>query len=361
MTNAVSIAQSGSNNVTFRNRIINGAMIIDQRNAGASVTPTTSGYTLDRWKAGITQSSKFSVQQVTTAPAGYNNSLKVTSLATTTVGSGDYYAIIQSIEGYNFSDLAFGTASAKSFTLSFWVQSSLTGTFGGGLTSSGDNDCYPFTYTISSANTWTQISVNVSGNTGGTWLTTNGIGLNVYFGLGVGSSYSGTVGTWSGNTYKVGTSTGVSVVGTSGATWYVTGVQLEVGTQATSFDFRSIGTELILCQRYYENSYEYGTAVGSSVSASYQTFAIATYYSGSGNGWSGTFCFKVQKRTTPTVTFYNRGGTSGQWYWGITGFNEASVATYTNNVNSYNFAVVGASVNANSTSAAGFYIVSSEL
>jgi hypothetical protein len=280
-------------------------MTIDQRSAGASVTPTTTTYTLDRWKAGTTQSSKFSVQQVTTAPTGYNNSLKVTSLAATTVGSSDYYAIIQSIEGYNFSDLAFGTASAKAFTLSFWVQSSLTGTFGGGLTSSGDNDCYPFTYTISSANTWTQISVNVSGNTGGTWLTTNGIGLNVYFGLGVGSSYSGTVGTWSGNTYKVGTSTGVSVVGTNGATFYITGVQLEVGTQATSFDFRDYGRELMLCQRYYEMI---GDVLGGST---VQILFVDTYAPSSGSttaqyNWS----YKQQKRTTPTVAIYGSFSTS---------------------------------------------------
>jgi hypothetical protein len=273
---------------TMKNRIINGAMVIDQRNAGASVTPTTTAFTLDRWKAGVTQSSKFSVQQVTTAPAGFNNSLKVTSLAATTVGAGDYYAIIQPIEGYNIADLGFGTANAKTITLSFQVYSSLTGTFGGALTSSGDNDSYPFTYSIPTANTWTAISVTVAGNTGGTWLTTNGIGLNVYFGLGVGSGYSGTVGTWTGNAFKVGTSTGTSVVGTNGATFYITGVQLEVGSSATGFEYRQYGTELQLCQRYYQISVGAVADNGASANTKYYYVPIP---------------FKVSMRATPSASF----------------------------------------------------------
>ena len=234
----------------FRNRIINGAMVIDQRNAGASVTPTSSSYTLDRWQATIAASSKISVQQSSTAPAGFKNSLLVTSLAATTVGSSDYYLIQQKIEGFNMADFDWGTANAKTVTLSFWVRSSLTGTFGGSFGNNAFDRTYPFTYTISAANTWEYKTVTVTGDTTGTWLSTNGTGIQLTFGLGSGSTYSGTAGAWAGAGYQ--TATGATqVVATNGATWYITGVQLEVGSQATSFDYRQYGTELALCHRYY--------------------------------------------------------------------------------------------------------------
>jgi hypothetical protein len=233
----------------FRNRIINGAMVIDQRNAGASVTPANQAYTLDRWQSQLSQNSKYSIQQVTTASAGFSNSLKVTSLSAYTVGSGDFFAVIQAIEGYNIADLSWGTASAKTVTLSFQVQSSLTGTFGGSIVSGSGS--YPFTYTIGSANTWTTISVVISANT--TYAptsTTNGVGIYVCFGLGVGSSISGTAGSWQSGFLESATGA-VSVVGTSGATFYITGVQLEVGSVATPFERRDYGRELAMCQRYY--------------------------------------------------------------------------------------------------------------
>lgn len=236
----------------MRNRIINGDMRIDQRNAGASVTNTLSGYTLDRWSANATQASKFTIQQnagSVTLPTGFRNYLGVTSSSAYTVGAGDEFDIRQMIEGYNAADLFWGTASAATITLSFWVRSSLTGTFGGALANGAFNRSYPFTYTISSANTWEQKSVTIAGDTSGTWLTTNGIGIYVFFGLGVGTTYSGTAGAWAGSSYISATGA-TSVVGTSGATWYLTGVQLEVGTVATPFERRLYGQELALCQRY---------------------------------------------------------------------------------------------------------------
>jgi len=250
----------------FKNRIINGAMTIDQRNAGASVTPTASGYTLDRWKAWLNVASKFSVQQTTSAPAGFINSLGITSASSYTIGTGEFTAIGQSIEGLNVSDFGWGAAGAQSITISFWVRSSLTGTFGGSVTNSAGNRSYPFTYTISAANTWEQKTVTIAGDTSGTWLTTNGTGLQLFFGLGCGSSWSGTAGAWNSN-YNLSATGAVSVVGTSGATLNITGVQLEKGSTATSFDYRPYGTELALCQRYYWQgnisngvSYFYGTA-----------------------------------------------------------------------------------------------------
>ena len=239
----------------FKNRIINGAMVIDQRNAGAEVNPAVSTtYYLDRWQAILTVAGKFKIGQnagAVTPPAGYINYLGCTSLSAYTVGATENFAVRQQIEGLNVADLAFGTASAATVTLSFWVYSSLTGTFGGALKNSAGSRVYPFTYTISSANTWTQASVTVAGDTTGTWLTTNGAGLIVHFSLGSGATTSGPAGAWSATNYSSVTGA-VSVVGTNAATWYVTGVQLEKGSTATSFDYRPYGTELALCQRYYE-------------------------------------------------------------------------------------------------------------
>ena len=281
------------NTFGFKNRIINGGMTIDQRNAGASVTITNTGantYTLDRWYAYGAVASKFSVQQnagSVTPPAGFINYLGVTSLAATTpLGATDQYLLGQTIEGLNVADLGFGTANAKTFTVSFWVYSSLTGTFGGTFSNSAQNRSYPFTYTISSANTWEQKTITVAGDTSGTWLTTNGIGLKLFLGLGVGTTYSGTAGAWAAATYTSATGA-TSVVGTNGATFYITGVQLEVGSQATSFDFRDYGSELIRCQRYYETS---GVLSGVIVSQ----YSTASGY--------GAYYYKVVKRTTPTVT-----------------------------------------------------------
>ena len=239
----------------FLNRLINGNFVIDQRNAGASVSTSsgTSVFTLDRWQVYYSATSKYTIQQnagSVTPPVGFTNYLGVTSSSAYSVGSGDYFMLTQRIEGYTVADLGWGTANAKTVTLSFWVRSSLTGTFGGVLTNSANNRTYPFTYTISSANTWEYETITIAGDTTGTWLTTNGSGLEVYFGLGMGSAYSGTAGAWSGSTYYSATGA-TSVVGTNGATFYITGVQLEVGSTATSFDYRPYGTELALCQRYF--------------------------------------------------------------------------------------------------------------
>ena len=238
------------NTFGFKNRIINGGMVIDQRNAGASTTPANDAYMTDRFKYGGSQASKFTAQQVSTAPSGFINSLKMTVASAVTIGAGDFFTVYQPIEGLNVADLAWGTASAATVTLSFWVNSSLTGTFGGSLRNSSGARSYPFTYAISSANTWEQKSVTIAGDTTGTWLTTNGIGIYAGFGLGIGSTYSGTAGAWAAANYLSVTGA-TSVVGTNGATFYITGVQLEKGSTATSFDYRPYGTEEQLCQRYY--------------------------------------------------------------------------------------------------------------
>jgi hypothetical protein len=281
---------SAASTFGFKNRIINGAMVIDQRNAGASVTPTNGAYTLDRYQSTASQASKYSVQQTTTAPSGFSYSLKATSLSAYTVGASESFRIQQPIEGYNIADLAWGTASAATVTLSFRVYSSLTGTFGGSITNAATDYTFPFSYTIPSANTWTTISVTITGPTSGTWGATNGAGLYVIFSLGAGSSVSNTAGAWASGFYASVTGA-TSVVGTNGATFYITGVQLEKGSTATSFDFRSYGTELALCQRYFESS-------NPTDQLAYMPFACYSSIE-----FYGTFMYKVTKRAVPSVTF----------------------------------------------------------
>jgi len=295
----------------FKNRIINGAMVIDQRNAGTEVNPAaTNVYYLDRWTVTSSAASKFKIGQnagAVTPPTGYINYLGCTSLSAYTVGASEIFVVRQAIEGLNVADLAWGTASAATVTLSFWVYSSLTGTFGGSLRNNGNTRSYPFTYTISSANTWTQASVTIAGDTTGTWLTTNGTGIGVVFSLGSGATVSGTAGAWAATNYTSATGA-VSVVGTNGATFYITGVQLEKGSTATSFDYRPYGTEFALCQRYY-----YRTTPGA-VSRSFgSAFTQATTEA------IVLTPYPITLRTSPTAL--EQSGTAGDYSYGEAGTN----------------------------------------
>jgi hypothetical protein len=302
----------------FKNRLINSAMVIDQRNAGASVTPSNGAYTLDRWFAYEAQNaSKFSVQQnagSVTPPAGFTNYLGVTSLSAYSIATNDVYAVGQAIEGFNVADFGWGTANAKTVTLSFWVRSSLTGTFGGVIRSRGDSNSYPFTYTISSATTWEQKSVTITGPTSGTFPTNNSASFEILFGLGVGASLSNTAGAWSSATTIYGATGGTSVVGTNGATFYITGVQLEKGSTATSFDYRPYGTEFMLCQRYYikyqgDGSGSNGFAIGYQASTTVALFALN---------------FPVTMRSEPTCTLSNVITSDGITYDAATTFSAIS-------------------------------------
>jgi hypothetical protein len=306
----------------MRNRIINGGMTIFQR--GASVT--SSGYFVDRWAYYASQASKGTANQSSTAPAGFVNSSIFTSSSAYSVGSGDYFFLQQWIEGYNIADLGWGTANAKTVTLSFQVYSSLTGTFGGSLKNDAGTRSYPFTYTISSANTWTSISITVVGDTTGTWLTTNGGGIGVQFGLGVGSSFASTAGSWAAGSYFSATGA-VSVVGTSGATWYVTGVQLEAGTTASPFEYRQYGTELVLCQRYYQQLY-------------FENIPCYRGNSSSTGAWQSNLPWLVQLRTTPTITFPN-------YSTGAGGTPTAATGTAIYGVGTNSVRVTGGTISAN--------------
>jgi hypothetical protein len=276
----------------MRNRIINGAMVIDQRNAGASITPTNGQYSLDRFKFSLSQSSKLTTSQSTTAPVGFTNSLLATSSSAYSITTNDYFLISQKIEGFNCFDLGWGTASASTVTLSFWVRSSLTGTFGGSILNSANDRSYPFTYTISSANTFEYKTITIAGDTTGTWLKNNDTGIDIYWSLGTDSSLSGTAGAWA-SAGKYSATGATSVVGTNGATFYITGVQLEKGSTTTSFDYRTYTNELQLCQRYF---YRVTGATGG-----YSTF-------GAGQAMSTTqgrisVHYPVTMRATPTITY----------------------------------------------------------
>jgi len=338
MTQAAILAASGSPGTTtgFKNRIINGNMAIDQRNAGASVTPS-GGVTLDRWYVRTDTGTSNAAQQVTTAPAGFSNSLKFTTGTGASPSSGAVNWIYQIIEGYNTADLGWGTANAQTVTLSFWVQSSVTGTYSGNLANSDYSRSYPFTFTISAANTWTKASVTIPGDTSGTWLTTNGRGVYVSFNLGMGSTYTGPANAWASALYGGVTGT-TNIVATSGATFYLTGVQFEVGTTATNFDFRSYGTELNLCQRYYEKSYNVGTAPATATALGQHT-SFANYGVSTTNYIdSGSAYFKVSKRTNPTVSVWDLSGNSGKCTRYSLGIGQTTNESITlGNVNENNF------------------------
>ena len=239
----------------FRNRVINGDMRIDQRNEGASVSVSTGGqpYGVDRWNGqGTAAAGVFSLQRSTsTPPAGFTNFTRITTTtADASPAAGSVYNFRHQIEGNNLQDFQFGAATAKTVTISFWVRSSLTGTFSGAFANNAFNRGYPFTYAISVANTWEQKSIAIAGDTTGTWLTDNGIGLRVYFDLGSGSNFRGTAGAWAASGL-IGATSAVRVISTVSATFDLTGVQLEVGNAATEFERRPFGQELELCFRYF--------------------------------------------------------------------------------------------------------------
>ena len=292
MTKARQLADLGNayddGALSNRNLIINGAMLIDQRNSGSAITPTSDQtFTADRFKARLNVASKYSVQQVADAPSGFYNSLKVTSAAATTLGTNDYYQISTQLEGYTTDVLQQGISSAKQYTLSFYVKSSLTGTFGGGYSNDAGDRFYAWSYTIDAANTWERKSITITGATDGTWRQTNNSGLWTYWTLGAGSGVQTTAGVW-GTSFKRGPTGATNVVATSGATLQITGVQLEVGDTATPFEHRSYADELAKCQRYY------------SVIKPVQAHPVWTYTSAN---WSTTFPHPTTMRVVPSISF----------------------------------------------------------
>ena len=304
-TASAKIIDVGGGQLSHRNLIINGAMQVAQRSTSAVNIPGGKTVTdVDRfgqwtktadgnWKSG---------QQVSDAPADFQFSRKITSLAANTIEAGTYHTVRYAVEGYDAAQLNCGLSSAKTVTLSFYVKSSLTGTFGLNFTNGANNRSYPTTYTISNPNVWERKTITVTLDTSGTWLKTNGVGLEINWQLAIGSSYStSTLNQWQGNWRFPSSAT--DILATNGATWQLTGVQLEVGNIATSFEHRSFVDELRMCQRYYEKTYPYTIVPGA-----------ASYFSGCYTSRDGTASsvvryypvnYKVTKRASPDITIYN--------------------------------------------------------
>ena len=318
------LAYPTSGSLSGRSRIINGSMMIDQRNAGASISATVAAFPVDRWKCDQTTNWPTATLgrnlNSITPPSGFTNYLGVQSGAAITPISTDSASITQIIEGFNMADLGYGTSAANSTTISFWVMSSLTGTFGFSLAGTPVSGAavrsYAASYAINSANTWEYKTITIPGDTAtaNVWPTGNTQGLYVRFALGAGSTWVGTANQWS-NSNLLGPSGIVNVLGTNGATFYITGVQLEAGSVATPFERRSYGQELALCQRYFQLSDSvWGVATGTT-------------------NLGGTTQFAVPMRSSPSIALQTAGANS---VLGITDFFSADYTQSSASVNIVN-------------------------
>jgi len=268
-----------------RNKIINGAMVIDQRNAGAAVTPTGSGYLLDRWTASLSQASKLTFEQSTDAPVGFKNSMKITVASSFTPAAGDFFNVAQVVEGNNVADLEWGTADALTATVSFYAKVSVAGSYA--VTVWSGNGDRNYTTDVALTTSWAKYTIVVDGLPSGTVNTGNGAGLRIAFDLGSGSNFQTTAGSWQTGNFGVNTTSSTKFVSQSnGATFFITGVQLEAGTVATPFEHRSFGQELALCERYFQK-----------VVAGYEGSAVF----GAANAAMGSFT--TEMRAAPTVTW----------------------------------------------------------
>jgi hypothetical protein len=314
----------------FRNRIINGDMRIDQRNAGASsnVANATATYFVDRFRAFENTAANVSVQQSTTAPTGFNNSLFVNVFtANATISDNQIATIEQRIEGFNTSNFEWGTAQAKTVTLSFFVRSNLTGTFGGALRNNDDNRSYPFDYTINAANTFQQVVITIPGDTSGTWLSNASTGVKVTWGLAVSSNALGTPNAWAASNFQSATGQ-TNLLANVNNNFYLSGVQLEVGSVATPFERRPFGTELALCQRYYQESKTMiGYGAGTTAIQGAVSLVVTMRATPSISKTAGT------TRVTDADNNYDSTTAPGSYFGGISGgsFNQSGFTGLTDN------------------------------
>lgn len=297
MTTANILSQLGSPGVStgFKNRIINGACVINQR--VVSSTTTNGTFPVDRWYFGVSTAGTLTAQQSTGVPAGFVKSIAFTKTTGNAPAAGEFNYFTQAIEGYNIGDLGWGTANAKAITLSFWAYSGATGTFSGSLRNNGSGGfrAYPFTYVISSANTWTYCSITIPGDTSGSWSTDAAAGVYVFFDLGSGTSARAAAGSWAVGNYIGATGSSTYPTSTSGGSMTFTGFQFEVGTTATNFDYRPYGTELSLCQRYFYSIINTATR-------------LCIGFIPSSNNAYGITTLPVPMRVAPTISY------SGSFY-----------------------------------------------
>jgi hypothetical protein len=320
------------------NRLVNGAMEIDQANEAATVSVTTgnSPYSADQWQAPYTGAATgVTIQQVADAPQGFLDSIKVTiGTGSATLNAGDSLLIIQNIEGINVADLNFGGANAQAVSLSFWIKSNITGTFGYGLRNSARNRSYVSTCTISSANTWTQCTLaNIGGDTSGTWLTAEGvIGLTFHVALMSGSTGQGTAGSWQAANVLT-TSAQTNLNATSANNFQLTGVKVEQSAVVTPYLRKPFSEEFLNAQRYYEKTYDPGTAVGATTFTNEVVYVLAAAVT-NGSTFASVWPFKATKAKTPTVTVYRPRATVSAGTVDVAG---ASVAVTSGNVGRNNF------------------------
>jgi hypothetical protein len=279
------------------NRIINGDMRIDQRNNGATGT-AINAYTVDRWQYVSNQAGKGTWGRNLNAavgPVGFPVCLGFQSSSAYASLAGDSFFIHQPIEADMISDFAWGSASAQSVTLSFWANSSLTGTFGGAVRNYAATRSYPFTYSIPTANTWTKIVITIPGDTAGTWVMSGNAGsLVLSFDLGGGSNFRGPAGAWASANYP-GATGSVSIVATNAASFYVTGVKLEIGSVATPFNRQSLAKSMADCQRYY-------STINPVIIQGYNAAAGVNYE---------TYGYPVAMRALPTIAILSPAYTNG--------------------------------------------------
>ena len=328
-----SFSQNGavySTQPSFRNLIINGDMKIAQR--GTSATGLGNGdagyHTVDRYRFGVagTPTCEFTMSQDTDVPTGqgFTNSVKFDcTTADASLATDDYISFRQRIEAQNLQHLKFGTSSAEKLTLSFWVKSNKTGTYIVEFYQPDASRIQSQSYTVDSANTWEKKTITIDGDTSGTINNDNGNGIEIYFALCAGTNFtSGTLQTSWGALNTTDRLVGqVNLADSTSNNWYITGVQLEVGSTATEFEHLPYDVELARCQRYYEKSYAVTTAPAGS-----DPFVtnVNPLNRGGGTGAVGyPIYYRVTKRANPTVTPYTYDGTSGQWHTGVIGSSEA--------------------------------------
>ena len=303
MTNAVNLASAAGTGFAFRNRIINGDMRIDQRTAGASTSIAVGdGVTFlpDRWRFQKSSASYGSTAQISsTAPEGFTSSLLVTVSSAFSPAAGDYFTVGQKIEGFNYADFQFGSAVAKPVAISFWVRSSITGSYAVSLSNANVyNRFIVKTITINSANTWEYKTLTFPGDTTGTWGISSSDSLYLRIDLGSGSSFNAAAAdVWSAAGFRLSSTS--NFASNAGATFYLSGVQLEVGSVATPFERRPYGVEEVLCQRYFqymEGYWRCGNGNESEVRKEIQllqpmratpTVSGATYGNEQATSWSG--------------------------------------------------------------------------
>ena len=298
-----------------RNLIINGAMQVSQRSTSDTGVHTTGFFSCDRFQMVYSNEDELrqTITQASDGPDGFANSLKIqTTTAESAVASDERSYVIYRAEGQDLQQLAYGTSAAKKITLSFYVKSSVTGTYAVSAYKADGNDVVGSTYTINSANTWERKSITFPVDTSTAIADDNTSGMAFYWAVMIGSDYTSVDNSaWSeyaNNKFFYGHAQN-GVATTTNATWQLTGVQLEIGETATPFEHRSFAEELRRCQRYYQKSYNHSVAPGTNtqIGATYNvTQATSSYPS------AGFTHFKVEMRAAPTITSYDYAGTSGK-------------------------------------------------